>query len=142
MMCLCTLLFRLYHFSYHFSTEYVCGWVCGLIIHFITFIHDVRSHCGLCAAHHCFHCYFRCFFTASCFRCFFTASCFRCFFCCFSPLVFYKVRVSKSIFMLCCFLTLFSVSGRNTLCRNCTLLCMPSFFNYSTECVCVCVCLH
>ena len=23
-------------------------------MHFITFIHDVRSHCGLCAAHHFF----------------------------------------------------------------------------------------
>ena len=130
--------------SYHYSTEYVCGWVYGLIMHFITFIHDVRSQCGLCAAHHCFHCCFRCFFTASCFCCFFIASCFRC--CCVASC--FRCRClslailhgwsRQCIFVLCCFLTLFSVAVRNTLCRNSNLLCMPSFL-ITAQNVCVCV---
>ena len=114
-------------------------------MHFITFIHDVRSQCGLCAAHHCFHCFFRCFFTASCFCCFFIASCFRC--CCVASC--FRCRClslailhgwsRQCIFMLCCFLTLFSVAVRNTLCRNSNLLCRPSFL-ITAQNVCVCVC--
>ena len=131
----------------------MCGWVCGLITHLITFIHDVRSQCGLWAAHHCFSCFsltavFVAFSLPAVFVAFSLPAVFVAFQCQLFSLPFLLLFASSILhggvgnvfFMLCCFLTLFSVSVWNTLCRNCTLLCLPSFL-ITAQNVCVCVCV-